>query len=245
MARQGRWEAEQRWPEVPEEERWDGERWPEVQPDERRTREDNREYRPIVNPYAVVALVAALLLLFPVALIFGFISYGHPRGRGMAFFAILLGLLEVTAVVGAVVLAGSDLSDAVDWGDESTSSSGTFVQPTVATTAAPSTATQAPSSTPVSPAVTNSGTPKKGSTCTAAQVGQIGTAVDGSTLLCLVKASSESGYQWGGPYTVAAGVFESGSKCDPSSDKTGRTSDGRALVCEGQGRAASWVPWTE
>jgi hypothetical protein len=58
----------------------------------------------IVNPYAVIALVAALLGLFPVAIVFGLIAFGYPSGRGKAAIALLLGLLEVAAVAWLVLM---------------------------------------------------------------------------------------------------------------------------------------------
>jgi hypothetical protein len=67
----------------------------------------------VVNPYAVIALVAALLGLFPVAIVFGLIAFSHPGGRGKAVFALLLGLLEVAAIAG-VVLTGHRAIDKID-----------------------------------------------------------------------------------------------------------------------------------
>lgn len=58
-----------------------------------------------INPYAVVALVAALLGIFPVAIVFGLISFSHRGGRGLAVSALVLGLLEVVALIGGLLLA--------------------------------------------------------------------------------------------------------------------------------------------
>jgi hypothetical protein len=82
----------------------------------------------------------------------------------------------------------------------------------------------------------------KGAPCTDAQLGKIGSASTGGTLICLTAAG---GNQWSGPHVVATAVQQAGSKCDASGAKTGRTADGRALVCEVSGRGGTWVLWTE
>jgi hypothetical protein len=57
-----------------------------------------------VNPYAVVALVAGLLGLFPVAIVFGMLAFTHRGGRGLAVSALVLGALEIVGLVTAVLL---------------------------------------------------------------------------------------------------------------------------------------------
>ncbi|WP_225730096.1 MULTISPECIES: hypothetical protein [unclassified Nocardia] len=228
-------------------ERWDSDRWPEVERESRRRgrARDDEDGAPIVNPYAIVALVAALLGLFPVAIVFGMIAFGHPRGRAMASFALLIGLMEVGAIVSFVMFGGTALRDFLHRADSSSAVSET-VQPTVrATPATTTTASAAATTTPATTTAAATGTPVKGQTCTEAQVGLIGTAADGSTLLCLFSSGVNGGYKWAGPYAVASGVQQTGTSCDPSAQKSARTTDGRALVCEGQGRNAMWVPWTE
>ncbi|WP_067843518.1 hypothetical protein [Nocardia lijiangensis] len=218
------------------------ERWPEAWPDERDPEDPfPSEPRPIVNPYAIIALVAALLALFPIAIVFGFIAFSHPRGRVMACVALLLGAAEVAAVAAFFVLAGNVLPDTMSRANQATASTTAQVT-TVATTSAPTPVAPPPTAPP---ATTTQPAAHKGGTCTETQAGLIGAAADGGTLLCLANAAADSGYQWSGPYNVGTGVFEAGTKCDPSVAKTGRTSDGRALVCETQGRSAAWVLWTE
>ncbi|MEU2256967.1 hypothetical protein [Nocardia xishanensis] len=225
MARTQQWQERERWPEA----------WPdEGDPDDPHPYES----RPIVNPYAIVALVAALLALFPVAIVFGFIAFSHPRGRVMACFALLLGAAEVAAVAGFFVMAGNVLPDTVSRAGQATTTTTAQVT-TVATTSAPATVAPPPPATTTQPAA------RKGGACTETQAALIGSAADGGTLLCLANAAAESGYQWSGPYNVGTGVYEAGSKCDSSVAKTGRTSDGRALVCETQGRGGVWVLWTD
>ncbi|MGY4099352.1 hypothetical protein ACW2Q0_07300 [Nocardia sp. R16R-3T] len=240
----------ERWPEEYEAEmgtigRWPdpdpNDRWPEVEPPTRRAPRAGRlrvEVPPIVNPYAVVALVAALLGLFPVAIVFGFIAFSHPRGNTMAVCALLLGVLEVVAIAGYVVLSGSNFSDVL---------SGVSRTPVVSSAALPSTDAQTavaqPSVAPtvVAPPATSAAPPtsqvppKKGTVCT--EPGRIGTGADGTALLCLASGGV---YQWNGPYTIGGTVAEPGSKCDGST-KSARTADGRAVTCENK----VWVLWTE
>ncbi|PXX70680.1 NADH:ubiquinone oxidoreductase subunit K [Nocardia tenerifensis] len=231
-----RWPSAQpddRWPAAGDEEQWiepePEERWQEPAPSRRRTGRLRVEIPPIVNPYAIVALVAALIGLFPVAIVFGFIAFSHPRGRVMAMFALLIGVAEVTAVAGLVLLSGDMLPDSWTRVGKTAATTSVAPPPVVPTTASPST--------------TNQSNLKKGASCTDGQVGQIGSATDGGTLICLL--SSSGNYQWAGPYTVSTTVQQPGAKCDSTTAKTGRTADGRALVCESAGRSGTWVLWTE
>ncbi|MBH0776232.1 hypothetical protein [Nocardia bovistercoris] len=244
MARMQQWEERERWQE-PEEERWPearGEqRWPQRADD----RDGGDDLLPIVNPYAVVALVAALLLLFPVALVFGLISFGYPRGRAIATFALLLGAAEATAVVAFFVLDPGSLTD--NFSRAETSVAAQTVAPTPIPTIAtipPTTAAPTVSASPTTAAATTLLTARKGASCTEAQLGAIGQGSDGGTLLCLGINGASGGYLWSGPYNVGTGEYESGAKCDPTISKSGRTADGRALVCEGSGRTGAWVRWT-
>ena len=47
-----------------------------------------------VNVYAVISLVAALLGLFPVAIVFGVLTFTRPAGRGIAIAGLVLGVLR-------------------------------------------------------------------------------------------------------------------------------------------------------
>ncbi|MQY27116.1 preprotein translocase subunit SecD family protein [Nocardia aurantia] len=217
-------------PAEPDDEEWEA-------PSRRRAGRLRVEVPPIVNPYAIVALVAALIGAFPVAIVFAFVSFSYPRGRFMAACALLIGMLEVTVLLGVAALAGVTVPH-LDL-HRSSDSSASLGQPSVAptqptTTSVPITVTAA---TPVKPP-----SAAKGEVCTDAQVALIGTASDGSTLLCL---HSSSGYRWVGPYSVSTAVHEGGGKCLPGTDKSARTSDGHALVCEGAGATGTWTLWVE
>ncbi|MET8873765.1 hypothetical protein [Nocardia sp. NPDC004604] len=250
MARTDNREHE-RWPEAQPEEyeqemgpvgRWPDpdptERWPETEPANRSRRAGRLrvEVPPIVNPYAVVALVAALLGLFPVAIVFGFIAFSHPRGKTMAVCALLLGVIEVVGIAGYVVLSGGNFSDALSGANRTPTVSSVALPSTIAQTAVPQ-PTVAPTvvAPPVTTTAPSTATPKKGTVCT--EPGRIGTGADGSTLLCLASGGV---YQWNGPYTIGGTVAEAGTKCDGST-KSARTADGRALTCESK----AWVLWTE
>lgn len=225
------------WDDDPEDDlddrRWNGERWPHAAPAESaRPHADG----PRVNPYAMVALAAALVLLFPIAIVFALLSFGHPRGRGIAVCALLLGVTEVAALA-AVGLAMSGRLDL-----ELPNLAGTTTETTVTSQGVP-TAPVVPAASPAEDRAPEArvGVVEKGAACTAEQVGLLGVAADGATLLCLRVAG---GHTWSGPYRVAGAYYEEGAACDPAVDKSGRTTGDRALVCEGRGSAGSWVLWT-
>ncbi|MQY24008.1 DUF4190 domain-containing protein [Nocardia macrotermitis] len=211
----------------------------EPTPSRRRAGRLRVQVPPIVNPYSIVALVAALLGLFPVAIVFGFISFTHPRGRMMALFALLIGAVEVTALVGVLAMSGYTLPHnpfRLQAGSAPASQSSSAPTNTNETAPLQVTVSSAAPTTAAQTAVA------QGQACTESQAALIGSTSDGNTLLCLKGAS---GYRWTGPYTVSTAVYDKGSKCDASGDKSARTADGRALVCEGQGRAATWTLWVE
>ncbi|MFC6010550.1 hypothetical protein [Nocardia lasii] len=224
------------WDDDPEEQsddrRWDGQRWPQVS-DEEAARGRHGD-PPRVNPYAMVALAAALVLLFPIAIVFALLSFGHPRGRGIAVLALLLGISEVAlaAAIGMAVFGGWDVSVP------------TMAQASASPTVpAPShgapTATEA--AVPVTSPAEHAGVVEKGTTCAAEKVGLLGVAADGATLLCLRVGGD---YTWAGPFKVSGSYYTEGANCDAALDKTGRTSQNYALVCEGKGSAAVWTAWT-
>ncbi|WP_459546207.1 hypothetical protein [Nocardia sp. X0981] len=249
MANSQRW-AVQRWPEIPPDheqepprgQRWRGERWeePEDHFDEELPRTERE--RPIVNPYAVIALVAALLLLFPVALVFGFIAFAHPRGRLMAVAALLLGAAEVTLLAAFVILPREQVSDMYARAEDAVGDpTGTREPPSSAPVGPSATVVPVPTEHPASPTATGidpAGVPPVARLDTACpEPALVGAAVDGSTLLCLTDPGSVTGYQWSGPYRVAARTADEGGTC--SGPGTARTVTGHALVCEND----TWVLW--
>ncbi|MGW0007129.1 hypothetical protein [Nocardia grenadensis] len=242
--------------------RWAGERWPEVPPDRdeesprtgRRRDDDWSEEppqpgeRPIVNPYAIVALVAALILVFPVAIVFGLIAFGHPRGRFMACTALLLGIGEV-ALLAALVLAPGDTPGGVfsrvgDAVGEVTGGQRTAESPAAAASGtSESTRTSSPgrsaTAEPSTPASAGASVPPAAEADTACpEPALLGVAADGGTLLCLTDPASVTGYQWSGPYRVAETVRAEDASCPGTA--TARTAAGYALVCEN----GIWTRWS-
>lgn len=258
MAYSQRW-GEQRWPEVPQ----DRDAGP--LPRARRRKETYEEPegldygddplvetdRPIVNPYAVVALVAALVLLFPVALVFGLIAFTHPRGRFMAFTAFLLGAMEAALLVAFVVLPRDRASDMYSRiGDAlgvTTGSATAAADPTEGTVdsdtasfipAAPGAPPTEPPVTRAAPEIAAPVVAERDTACP--EPALIGAATDGTTLLCLARTGSVTGYQWSGPHRIDAAVHDEGGDCAAGTGATARTAAGRALVCE-DGIWALWV----
>ncbi|MFE6924324.1 hypothetical protein ACFVAV_25090 [Nocardia sp. NPDC057663] len=231
MARYDEWDDDPE--EDVDERRWNGQRWPHATPADG-GQDGRRGDQPRVNPYAMVALAAALVLLFPIAIVFGLLSFGHPRGRGMAVFALLLGIAEVAAVaaVGLVAFGGLEIEMP------------TLAQTTTAASVTTTVSSQgAPTATGTVPVVSPSaGVVEKDTPCSADRAGLLGVAADGATLLCL---RTDGNYTWSGPFKVSGSYYTAGERCDPSVDKSGRTSDNHALVCEGKAGTGSWVLWTE
>ena len=64
-----------------------------------------------INPYAVISLVAALLGLFPVAIVFGILAFTRPAGRGIAIAGLVLGVLELAALLLAFFGVASAFTD--------------------------------------------------------------------------------------------------------------------------------------
>ncbi len=219
----------------------DSDRWPEepgddeYEPNRRRSGRLRMEVQPIVNPYSIVALIGGLVGLFPVAIVFGFISFSHPRGRIMAVFALMLGVAEVTIVAGVLMLSGYSLPHNPFHTDALGTAPTTSPTQPEALAPAPNTTTKTPQTTS---AATVSATATKGGTCTDA--GLISTDADGNSLLCLQSGNANS---WSGPYTVSPTVDQAGSTCSPATDKSARTADNHALVCEGSGHNAAWALW--
>jgi hypothetical protein len=212
----------------------------------------------VANPYAVIALGAALLGLFPVAIVFGILAATRPGGRVMAGWALALGLVEVAAVAGFVVLGVDHATDSTPAAAISTTAAAPATVGTLSTTtmlplppppsAAPtrsSTATSAPTTTQTDTSATDTG-PRGpagavNTPCAKSQNGLIGTAADGGALVC-TNFGDDSGYKWSNAGPLAGGVHAPGATCDPlvSGGLTGHTADGHAVACEGDGHNGSW-----
>ncbi|MBF6347770.1 hypothetical protein IU448_01920 [Nocardia flavorosea] len=261
MAYSQRW-GEQRWPEVPPDRDAGppprtGRRRPELraEPEDLDYADDESSFgtaEPAVNPYAVIALVAALVLLFPVAIVFGLIAFTRPRGRFMAFAAFLLGALEAVLLVAWFVLPGERVSDmysrvgdalGVTTGSETAAgvpADGELESATAVSIPAPP---SAPPASPTQPLATGAApenaVPVAENDTACPEPALIGAATDGSILLCLTDTGSVTGYQWSGPYRVAEAVREENGTCAAAAGATARTAAGLALVCED----GAWTLW--
>ncbi|WP_157762148.1 DUF4190 domain-containing protein [Nocardia yamanashiensis] len=190
----------------------------------------------IINPLAVIALVAALLGIIPVAIVFGVLALRHRGGRGMAISALVLGALELVAVLGffAVLVGGSNDTESATALPriEITTTTSTSVAPTIESTVVPP---PPPAPTTVEPPVVTTTKPPatvaQGATCTRAQVRSFGTASDGSTLVCASMGSANPPRWVAMAGTIAPGVHNAGTACDPDTQAVGRDFSGLAVMC--------------
>ncbi|GAA2061295.1 DUF4190 domain-containing protein [Williamsia deligens] len=152
-----------------------------------------------INVYAVISLVAALLGLFPVAIVFGILAFTRPVGRGIAIAGLVLGILELAALLLAFFGVASAFNDDSDSSAAQTVTSSVF-EPFIPTGEAASTTTSpAPSPTetalpPTTTALTQA-TPTAviGDFCTDHDAQA--TTADGSTAYCSRRAGTDA-YLW-------------------------------------------------
>jgi hypothetical protein len=166
-------------------------------------------YIPPINAYAVISLVAALVGLFPVAIVFAILAFWRPGGRGVAIAGLIIGLLELAAVLAIVSGVGNALQD--DPIDFTSAATTTLSAPTTAPD--PTTTPDAPlppseSSTIPSPTTDEylaTEVPAEsvtlGEYC--ASRGESMPAADGSTAYCSRLAGTDA-YVWSGNPTVAS-----------------------------------------
>lgn len=204
-----------------------------------------------INVYAVISLVAALLGLFPLAIVFGILAFTRPAGRGIAIAGLVLGILELAVLVLVFFGVASAFTDDSDSSAAQTVTSSVFEPfvPTDDTTststsdAAPATETT-PSPTTTQPEPEPSSGPVLNDTCSEGQANALATdANTGQNIVCAF--SGENGnYRWVRTAPVSPGTHERGDSCDPAADKVGRSTGGTALLCvsEPDGVGGSWEP---
>lgn len=221
---------------------WDEEFEVEPQPGTRPGRAARRRADPPVNPYAIVALVAAALCLFPVALLFGLAALSRRGGRFITALAILLGLLEVGALTAAIMMAGHTFSgftvNVTRSGVSAAVATSHAAEPSsaaVSTPASPAPAAQPDKPVPVAPVT--------GTACAKSQ-SLLVAPTDNGPVICYAPSPGGS-YLWSAPQPMADGVHAKGEACDPAQvlGYVGRTADGHALSCKGGGHAGNWQDW--
>lgn len=197
-----------------------------------------------INPYAVIALVAALLGLFPVAIVFGILAFWRPAGRGLAIAGLALGAIEAIAVATIVYGFGTGLTadgstNATVYQDYSISATPLEAPP--ATVIVPSLTTPPPAETTVEvteepplalPAVDDSCDP---------DVDNHATSSDGTFLKCAYAGRSTARWVRSAPIIAYA---DQGASCDPSTRGIAVSPEGVEMVCVSNdgGEAGYWVP---
>lgn len=200
-----------------------------------------------INPYAVIALVPALLGLFPVAIVFGILAFWRPAGRGIAIAGVVLGVLEAL-VAFAIVYSASTAFDS-DTVSEGATSSEYFSMPaelpTITsrsmTTAAPTTTVDETTSVeetvaaePPEPA------PVVNGDCDPS-VDNYATAADGTFLKCTYAGSTRAHWVRSVPII---GTASEGDSCDPSVTGIAVSLEGQDLFCVSNSRTGggTWSP---
>ncbi|WP_067688916.1 hypothetical protein [Nocardia jejuensis] len=206
---------------------------------------------PIVNPYAVIALVAALLLLFPIAIVFALISFTYPRGRGMAAWALILGCLQLGTVATIVLVGGNALNELSSTFSAASSQSTTHTtqSPTALETrppAVPFSAETAPETTAPSATTTAPTRPANRSPCSEPLA--ITTGADGNAMVCSGGGGvSRPVWQTTGT-PLQPGIHDEGDTCNPSTTtQFGQNSAGHVVQClnpQGQPGLGSSGTWT-
>ncbi|WP_052083250.1 MULTISPECIES: DUF4190 domain-containing protein [Nocardiaceae] len=197
-----------------------------------------------INPYAVIALVAALLGLFPVAIVFGILAFWRPAGRGLAIAAVVLGAIEALVVATVVYgfgtgLTADDSTNAAVYQDYSLPATpaeappASVVVPSLTTPPAAETTIEMTEEPPLAlPAVDESCDPA---------VDNHATSSDGTFLKCAYAGRSTARWVRSAPIIAYA---EQGESCDPSAPGIAVSPDGVDMVCVSNGVVDDgyWVP---
>ncbi|WP_328856628.1 DUF4190 domain-containing protein [Williamsia herbipolensis] len=204
-----------------------------------------------INVYAVISLVAALLGLFPVAIVFGILAFTRPAGRGIAVAGLVLGVLELAALLVVLFGMASAFTDDTDSDTGQTVASSVFEPfiPTAESASSTTSETSTPSQTTPSPTAEASPLPTSGpvlnESCSEGQASVIATdANTGQNIVCTFLGAG-GGYKWVQTAEVSPGTHERGDSCDPATDRVGRTAAGTALICVSEvngGSGGSWEP---
>lgn len=212
--------------------------------------DDPREPLPIVNPYAIIALVAALVALFPIAIVFSLISFTFPRGRGMGWSALILGCLQLGALLTVVVIGSQAFDEALS------SSSGSSARLTAYTTPLAPIVQTATSATPSSvdatttaelPTLTTpAARPASNEPCNEPM--RITTGTDGNAMVCSGGGGVPRPVWQSTGKPLQPGIHDEGEGCNPSTTtRFGQNSAGHVVEClnpqrqPGQGSSGQWT----
>ncbi|MDF3312338.1 DUF4190 domain-containing protein [Rhodococcus sp. T2V] len=203
-----------------------------------------------INPYAVIALVAALLGLFPVAIVFGILAFWRPAGLAIAVAALILGILEALAAGTILYSAGTSLSDAVTNSSPATSYSLPSAQAqdlTPASAVPPALVPPAAATTEPEPeATTTVDEPEPATSPTVngdcdPDVDNHATSADGTFLKCTYAGSTRP--HWVRSVPIIGQAAE-GQSCNPVATGIAISPEGQDLFCVSNGRTGTgtWAP---
>ncbi|MDJ0395838.1 DUF4190 domain-containing protein [Rhodococcus sp. G-MC3] len=202
--------------------------------------------RPVdpINPYAVIALIAALLGLFPVAIVFGILAFWRPAGRRVAIAGLVIGAIEAIAVATVVYGFGTgltvdDSTNATVYHDYSLPATPLEAPPT--TVIVPSLTTPPPVETTI--AVTKEpplALPAVDDPCDPA-VDNHATSSNDTFLKCAYAGRSTARWVRSAPIIAYA---DQGAPCDPSARGIAVSPGGVDMVCvsNAANQGGYWVP---
>jgi len=202
------------------------------------TKGDDRAAGP-VNPYAVISLVAALLGLFPVAIVFGILAFWRPAGRGIAIAGLAIGVIELLVVATFLYGFGSLTPNNSASSDTLTP----YSVPATAMLTVPSTTTSLPpvETTVDATEVPIASRPEVDDPCDPSTDNHE-TSADGTFLKCTYAGSTSA--RWVQSAPIIDSNAEAGSVCDPTVSGIAVSPDGVDLFCvsDGANGGGYWSP---
>lgn len=202
------------------------------------TKGDDRTAGP-VTPYAVISLVAALLGLFPVAIVFGILAFWRPAGRGIAVAGLAIGVVELlvvaTVLYGFGSLTPSDSESSETLTPYSLSATAIFTVPSTTTPLPPAETTADATEVPIvsQPEVNGPCDPSTDNHDTSA---------DGTFLKCTYAGSTSA--RWVQSAPIIDNNAKAGSACDPIVRGIAVSPEGFDMFCvsDGANGGGYWSP---
>ncbi|MDI9897983.1 DUF4190 domain-containing protein [Rhodococcus sp. IEGM 1381] len=192
-----------------------------------------------VNPYAVISLVAALLGLFPVAIVFAILAFWRPAGRGIAFAGLAIGVIELLVVAtflyGFGSLTPSNSASSETFTPYSVPATAMLTVPSATTALPPAETTVDATEVPVA------SLPKVDGPCDPSTDNH-DTSADGTFLKCTYAGSTSA--RWVQSAPIIDGNAEAGSACDPTVRGIAVSPDGFDMFCVSDGAEGGgyWSP---